>query len=409
MSVTNVASVGAAGASAKLALGFIGGDAFACTTHFAAIDASEAETDKLVHVAAYATPWKAQRLDGYFPNATAYVDYREMLARESLDAVICVAPDHLHAEIVVDCLAAGKHVYLWPPLCRYLPEAFEIQAAAEKAGKSVYVLECDNSMFSIAGEWVRAGKLGPLILLQDSYMRNSPKGDFNTPIAPAFSANDVNWEAWYGKALRGRKPCSGEEFTCWRKYYPYCSFDNATFISLSLTPFLQVLGHEEFPVRVGALGNKKFHTDGFGNTPERDCPETMQWIVEFPGGTTFFYTVGSVNEMGVPRLIRGHEASLHLTNEALAWVPEKAVLPQAVKQTLKMTGGQDIGGRFKQWAHSLSGNAKPISNLGRAVQMQSLLSLAEMSNRLNSVCLFDANTRKVHDGFGRELALPRPV
>ena len=53
--------------------------------------------------------------------------------------------------------------------------------------------------------------------------------------------------------------------------------------------------------------------------------------------------------------------------------------------------------------------AKPISNLGRAVQTQALLSLAEMSNRLNSVCLFDAKTRKVHDGFGRELVLPRPV
>ena len=58
---------------------------------------------------------------------------------------------------------------------------------------------------------------------------------------------------------------------------------------------------------------------------------------------------------------------------------------------------------FTNWIESIRGNQKPNCGLELAVRVQTLISLAEISERKSVTCCFDAATRTVHDGFGDEI------
>ena len=55
-----------------------------------------------------------------------YLDYREVLARKDIDAVIIATPDHWHAHIALDAMAKGKDVYLEKPMCHTIDEARQL-------------------------------------------------------------------------------------------------------------------------------------------------------------------------------------------------------------------------------------------------------------------------------------------
>ncbi len=93
---------------------------------------------------------------------TGYRDYREMLEKEDLDAVTIVTPDHLHREIALAAIAAGKHVLVEKPLDTTVAGCEEIIAAAEDAGRLLMVdFHKRYDPYHIGmKQMVAAGKLG---------------------------------------------------------------------------------------------------------------------------------------------------------------------------------------------------------------------------------------------------------
>ena len=74
-----------------------------------------------------------QRGRSTFRGCTAYTDYRELLEREDVDAVMVATPDHTHAVIVMAALKQGKHVYCEKPLAYTVREARALTEAARRA------------------------------------------------------------------------------------------------------------------------------------------------------------------------------------------------------------------------------------------------------------------------------------
>ena len=68
-----------------------------------------------------------------------YLDYRDLLAQEDVDAVLVACPDVYHTEVTLAAIAAGKHVLVEKPMCLTLREADEISAAQQCAGVTVQV------------------------------------------------------------------------------------------------------------------------------------------------------------------------------------------------------------------------------------------------------------------------------
>ena len=119
---------------------------------------------------------------------------------------------------------AGKHVYVEKPITRYLEEVWAIADVVKNTGRTLQVGSqiCSDARWTKAAELIKAGKIGSLVMAQDSYMRNNPKGEWNYPIQDWCKSDDVNWDRWQGR-VHNRTDFNADAFFRWRKYYPYCA------------------------------------------------------------------------------------------------------------------------------------------------------------------------------------------
>ena len=344
--------------------------------------------------------------DAGLGNAQGYESYQKLLERKDIDAIYCATVDHWHTKVSVDALNAGKHVYVEKPMTRYLSEAFEIYDAVKKTGKILQVGSqgCSDMKWHKAAELIRAGKIGPVVMTQGSYMRNTPKGEWNYAIQKWCTPEDLNWEMWLGSQIKARRPFDADHYFRWRKYYPYCSGLLGDLFPHKLHPYMLATGNPEFPSRVAAVGNKKVHSDkNTPGTPERDVPEIIQLIAEFPSGMVMHITSSTVNETGTQEMIRGHKATLTMAGNKIQLDPARPFSEEIDPATFEGFAPESVPAHHKNWFDCIRTNQQPNAGIDMAVKVQTVISLAEMSERLSVMCLFDPKTRKVTDGSGREI------
>ena len=97
------------------------------------------------------------------PAADVTGDYREILSRADIDAVVIATPDHWHLKMTQEALAAGKHVYIEKPMTHSWEDGEAFIAAVEKSGK---VLQVGSQYMSMgcaqkAADLIKSGRLGP--------------------------------------------------------------------------------------------------------------------------------------------------------------------------------------------------------------------------------------------------------
>ena len=342
-----------------------------------------------------------------------YEDYRKLMERKDIDVIFCATVDHWHTPVSKAALESGKHVYVEKPMTRYLGEAFELYDTVKKTGKLLNVGSqgCSDRKWHKAAEWIRAGKIGPITMLQGSYMRNNPWGEWNYTLQPWATANDINWDLWLGKQIKARRPFDPDHFFRWRKYHPYCSGLLGDLFPHKLHPYMLATGNPEFPTRVAAVGSKAFKTDlrKEGRKPEqetkyeRDVAEIIQLIAEFPSGYVMHITSSSVNEQGTQERIRGHMATLDMAGNKVQLNPERPFAEEIDPQTSEGFPGESVAAHHKNFYESIRANKQPNAGIDLAVKVQTVISLAETSDRLGVMCYFDEKTRKVTDGMGRPI------
>ncbi len=126
----------------------------------------------------------------------AYNDFRELLARKDIDAVITATPDHWHALVAIAAVKAGKDVYCEKPLTYNVHEAVELVKAVRKANRVFQTGSQQRSSkeFRVAAELVRNGILGKVSGVHVSF--GGPAAPFREPEEPLEPGLD--WNFWCG-------------------------------------------------------------------------------------------------------------------------------------------------------------------------------------------------------------------
>ncbi len=165
-------------------------------------------------------------------------------------------------------------------------------------------------------------------------------------------------------------------------------------------------GKPEFPVRVVCIGTRNVDQDAENNQPKREVPEHIQLLAEFPSGYMITITCSTVNEKSPGFVIYAHKASLNIGNsgERIELIPEKKFSEDIELESFTGLQPEDIRVHEKDWFNSIRANKQPNANIELAIRVQTVISLAEMADRLKTTCLFDEKTRKITDGSSKEIA-----
>ena len=127
---------------------------------------------------------------------TAYNDFRELLARSDIDAVLIATPDHWHAFIAIAAVNAGKDVYCEKPLTYNIHESVELVKAVRRNNRVFQVGSQQRSSveFRVAAELVRNGVLGRVDSVHVSF--GDPARPY-TEKAEELEAG-LDWDRWCG-------------------------------------------------------------------------------------------------------------------------------------------------------------------------------------------------------------------
>jgi predicted dehydrogenase len=146
-----------------------------------------------------------QTVDNTYGNrdCTAYNDYRELLARNDIDAVFHALPDHWHSLVAVAAANAGKDIYGQKPLARSIREGRAIVEAVERNGIvwQTGSQQRSDQRFRLACELVRNGRIGKILHVEAGL----PGGGGGANPVPIPVPEGLDWEMWLGPAPE--QPC----------------------------------------------------------------------------------------------------------------------------------------------------------------------------------------------------------
>jgi predicted dehydrogenase len=145
-----------------------------------------------------------------------YVNHKDLLAQPGLDFVVIATPDHHHAPMLYDALAAGKDVYLEKPLSLTLPQSAEMVAAVRKTNKIVQIGMQRRSMNFIrqAKKLIDDGTLGKVSMVKAMW-----NWHFELPLDNSPLEAELNWDLFLGSAPK--RPVEPRRFRWWRGFWDY--------------------------------------------------------------------------------------------------------------------------------------------------------------------------------------------
>ncbi len=202
-------------------------------------------------------------------------DYREILARKDVDAVLICVPDHWHARITRDAFAAGKHVYCEKPMVQRLEDGLSVVEAERKSGKKMQVGSQRASSIAIheARKQYLSGIIGELNFVEGFYDRWTSNGAWNYSIPTDASPETCDWDRF----IEGtpKLPFDAKRFFRWRNYRNYGT-GVAGDLFVHLLTGLHTVTDSIGPKRVFAIGDLNYWKDG------RDANDLVVGMMDYP-------------------------------------------------------------------------------------------------------------------------------
>jgi predicted dehydrogenase len=255
---------------------------------------------------------KGQELAG--GKAFATKDYRELLARKDVDAIIIGAPDHWHVPLTIDACAAGKDVYVEKPLTHALDEGARVVEAQEKYRRVVQIGTQQRSMpqFQEGFEIVRSGQLGKIWKVHLTWNRNTGRHRRNKlGVDPA----SVDWRQFLGSAPQ--QPFDEYRFRNWRWFWDFGGglLTDLMVHHIDIANWYLDLG---YPARATAVGDHFLAKDLW------QTPDTIQALYQYPQQQVQLSFEGTFSNARNAAMLEfmGSEATLYLDRGRYELHPE---------------------------------------------------------------------------------------
>jgi predicted dehydrogenase len=202
-------------------------------------------------------------------------DYRDVLARPDIDAVIVATPDHWHQIIACDAMRAGKDVYCQKPMVQKVEEGAAV-IKAEKETKRILQVgsqRASSILYAKAREVIKQGSIGEVRMVEAYWDRNSAQGAWQYSIPPDATPQTVDWDRFIGHAPK--HPFAPIRLFRWRNYQDYGT-GVAGDLYVHLFTGIHYVMDSNGPDRIMSTGGLYYWKDG------RDVPDLMLGMYDYP-------------------------------------------------------------------------------------------------------------------------------
>lgn len=250
-------------------------------------------------------------------------DYRRILERKDVDAVVIATPDHWHAKQTIDACQAEKDVYCEKPMTHTIDEARRVAEAVKKFNRimTVGVQSTADPRWKKAHNLICDGKIGHIMQGKTSYYRNGSVGQWRYyPLTKDMTPKTVDWKMFLGTefGLAPDMPFDRAKYAQWRCYWDFGGGMYTDLFVHQLTHLIIAMG-VRFPRRVVGAGGLYFEYDG------RDVPDVATVVADYDEGCQVIVTATMCNEQPNDDLILGHTGTMRfpISGKAIEILPQK--------------------------------------------------------------------------------------
>lgn len=202
-------------------------------------------------------------------------NYKDLLDKKDIDAVIIATHDVWHARITLDALAKGKHVYCEKPMVYKIAEGYPVMAAAKKSGK---VFQVGSQRVSSIGylkakELLAAGEIGKLNMVNAVYDRQSSIGAWEYTIPKDADAMTTNWDKFI--EATEKMAFDAKKFFWWRAFKEVGT-GVAGDLFIHLLSGSHLITNSKGPESIYSTGQFSYWKDG------RNMPDVMSGVLQYP-------------------------------------------------------------------------------------------------------------------------------
>ncbi len=308
-------------------------------------------------------------------------DFRAVLDRKDIDAVVIATPDHWHAIQMIAACRAGKDVYVEKPLSATIVEGRAMVEAARKYERIVQVgvHRRSSRMYAQLAEAVHSGALGKVTVARAAFASNmAPSGIGHAPESAPPAGLD--WDLWLGP--RAARPFQltimPYKFRWWHLYSSQMANWGVHYFDL-----IRWLTGELAPASISAHGGR------FAVDDDRTIPDTSEAIFEHASGMLTSFSVYEAN--GQPVLARNAEVELRGTMgtayanmQGFEIVPERGGAfqdpkPRRKGQVVKSTDGDLDQQAARDFLDNVKGRKRPAADIEEGHRSTSFAHLANIA------------------------------
>src|SRR6185312_4990752 len=240
-------------------------------------------------------------------------DYREILARPDIDAVLVATPDHWHMQASIDAMKAGKDVYCEKPMIHLYSDGPAMIETAKSTGRILQIgsQRVSSMIYAKAKDLLASGAIGKLNMVSAHWDRNSAIGAWDYTIPLDASPDTCDWPRFLGTAPK--IPFNTEHFFQWRKWKAYGS-GVAGDLFVHLFSGTHFITGSHGPTRGMATGGLRFWKDG------RNVPDVMLGLFDYPEGFNLSLRVNFVDGGSESEglIFTGSEGTMEITGKAVS-------------------------------------------------------------------------------------------